>query len=250
MVKLFDRGVVSFGGVASLLAACASGSDMSGGSGDPSGAPAQSYTIVCAVTSCDSCRDDAADRYSECLRLCSDPYAPSGCFAQCPSIGDSSCSYACGANERCEQWRADLPWPGRDEHLLAECVQFMLGCSEVTQEYADTRCDKEARVKQPSFADVYACLNEHACDRDEAGGCRTLPEPGTTGTLLCQRATVCGAPCRPGDERSKGDEALMNSVEANLRPSIIEVARQCAAEETCSKFLACKEALDRLWYWI
>ena len=28
---------------------------------------------------------------------------PSGCFSQCPSIGESSCSYSCGANERCAE---------------------------------------------------------------------------------------------------------------------------------------------------
>lgn len=248
MFKLLVRGVVSFGTMATFLVACGSGSDMEAGPGELNGARAQSYAFTCAESSCDSCRDDASDRYSECLRLCSDPYAPSGCFSQCPSIGDSSCSYACGDHERCDEWKADLPLPERDETFFAACLQFGLTCTEAGEKFVRARCDQEARLQQPKFADEYTCTTQHACDRDGAARCRTPPEPGTIGTALCGRANACGDACRPGDEKYASDEEFINSLEGKLRPSLVDVAKQCVAESDCAKFAACKTALDYLWW--
>lgn len=248
MFKILGRGTASFVVKSALLVGCAGGSDERAGPGELNGARAQSYTLSCAESSCDSCRDDAADRYSDCLRLCSDPYAPSGCFSQCPSIGDSSCPHSCGANERCDEWKAELPLPERDEAFFAACSQFDLTCTEAEEKFVDARCDQEARLQQPQFAGEYACIVEHACDPDGAAHCRTRSEAGTIGTMLCGRAEACGQPCRPGDEEYKSDEEFINSFEGKLRPSLVEIAKQCVAEEECAKFAACKLALDDLWW--
>lgn len=248
MLKNFARTVASVRVAASFLVACGSGSGSDGGPGELNGARAQSYTLSCTESSCDSCRDDADDRYSECLRLCSDPYAPSDCFSQCPSIGDSSCPYACGANERCEEWKADLPLPERDESFFAACTQFGRTCTEAGEKFVDARCDQEARLQQPQFADEYACVTDHACDRDGAAHCRTTLKPGTMGTALCKRAKSCGEPCRPADEKYMSDEEFINSLEGKLRPSLVDVAMRCAAEKECAKFAACRKALDHLWW--
>lgn len=228
--------------------ACGGGSDMDGSPYELNGARSQSYTFSCSESSCDSCRNDAADRYSECLRLCRGPYAPSGCFSQCPSIGDSSCPYSCGVNERCDEWKADLPLPLRDEQFFAACSQFGIACTEAGEKFVDARCDQEARLQQPQFADEYTCTTEHACDRDGAANCRTRSAPGTIGTAICARAKSCGEPCRPADEMHMSDEEFINSFEGKLRPSLVEVVKQCVAENDCAKFAACRAALDDLWW--
>jgi hypothetical protein len=249
MLKSLVRGFMSFGTTVAFLAACGSASRTDAEAGEPNGARAQSYTFSCAESSCDSCRDDASDRYSECLRLCSSPYAPSGCFSQCPSIGDSSCSFACGDHERCDEWKADLPLPERDESFFSACLQRDLTCTEAGEKYARARCDQEARLQRPEFADEYTCTTQHDCDRDGAAHCLTRSEPGTIGTALCGRAKACGEPCRPGDEKYASDEEFINSLEGKLRPSLVDIANQCAAEKDCSKFAACNTALD-YWWWL
>ena len=248
MFKMFARAIGSLAGAVSILVACGSGSDQDAGPGELGGARAQSYTFSCIESSCDSCRADAADRYSECLRLCRGPYAPAGCFSQCPSIGDSSCPHSCGTNERCDEWQAELPLPERDESFFAACSRFGLACTEAGEKFVNARCDQEARLQQPGLAEEYTCTVEHACDRDGAAHCRTGSEAGTIGTALCGRAQTCGEPCRPGDEKYASDERFINSLEGRLRPSLVEVAKQCVAEQECAKFNACKKALDRLWW--
>lgn len=149
-IKLLSRGVVSLGTMAAFLAACGSGSGSGVGPGELNGARAQSYAFSCLESSCDSCRGDASDRYSECLRLCSSPYAPAGCLSQCPSIGDSSCSYACGDHERCDEWKADLPLPERDEGFFSACLQFGLTCTQASEEYVRARCDPNLPASTPA----------------------------------------------------------------------------------------------------
>ena len=238
--------LVAFAVSGIFLLACASGG--ANGAGELNGARAQSYTLTCAESSCDSCREAARDRYSECLELCSNPNAPAGCFSQCSSIGDSSCPYACGDNERCDDWQADLPLPERDEDFFVACTERGLACTKASQKYLDARCDQEARLQQPRFAKEYECALAHECDLDGAAHCLTHPEAGTIGTLICERAEACRNACRAGDDQTLSDEAFINSFEGKLRPSLVAIAKRCAAEQECDKFIACKSALDDLWW--
>jgi hypothetical protein len=245
MAQSVARHWLLFGILAGLLAACGSDSGEFRQAGEPDGGSVAAYTFTCAANSCDSCRDAAEDRYSECLRLCSMPFAPADCFSQCPSIGDTSCSHSCGENERCEEWKADLPLPERDEVFYESCRTWGSTCApDVEQKFVDAQCNYESRVKQPRFGDEYECATPQC---DQAASCFTQPAAGTLGTETCERAASCGVPCRPAQPGFSSDEDYMNSIEGSLRPSLASLARRCAKEETCAKFEACKEAFDYLW---
>lgn len=247
MFNKLARGAPLVGTLAWFLVACGAGS--SADPGELNGVRAQAYAFSCDKSSCDRCHDEASDLYSECLRLCAQPFAPADCFSTCGSVGDSSCGYSCGDNERCEEWTAELPLPERDEDFFAACSDWLRTCVEIDDEdYIYAACDEAARLAQPKFGKEYRCALSHACDPDGAAHCLTSPEPGTIGSELCARANACGQPCRPGDASHSSDEAYINSFQPKLRPSLVDIARQCVAEAECGKFLGCKAALDHLWW--
>lgn len=225
--------------LASMLFACSSGSHGQA-EGELNGESVQPYVKSCIWTSCESCRDAAESRYDECSRLCRSPYASSDCFSQCPSIGDSSCPYACGENERCEEWEATLPLPERDEGFYQACLGFGTTCTEAGQQYVDARCNYEARVLQPSFGDEFRCALDRGCEH--AAECfSALGQPGTLGIETCERSASCQLDCRLSDQE------YLNSVESALRPSLVALARRCNSEPTCAEFQACNDALNYLW---
>jgi len=243
MLPTIFRRLVIAGVAAASLVACDGGGDPAMGRG-PS---VTAYTFTCAESSCDRCQDQASDRYSECLRLCSSPYAPSNCYSQCGSIGDSSCPYSCGENERCEKWVAVLPKPERNEAHFQACTNFMYVCAGVSvREFVDAVCDAEARLEQPRLAEEYGCDADLRCP-PAAPECPASPGDGTLGTQTCQRAASCGAPCPVPSVGFPGRENFLNAKEGRLRTSLVQAARQCLAEATCENFNACNEALGYLW---
>jgi hypothetical protein len=227
-----------------LLAACGSGSSGAAG-GELNGDSVKPYTLTCTQSSCDSCRDDAEARYAECSSLCRSAFAPAGCFSQCPSIGDSSCPYDCGANERCDEWKANLPVPERDEDAYQACLAFNAACVDVEQKFIDAQCNYEARLMQPKHGAQFECALERGCDK--ASECFVVPAPGTLGSETCRRSAACGVPCRAAEAGFSSDEDYLNGVEGSLRPSLVALARRCVTEPTCAEFKACNESLEYLW---
>ncbi|HKY35336.1 MAG TPA: hypothetical protein VJN18_05315 [Polyangiaceae bacterium] len=225
--------------VATALMACGSDSD-GRAEGQLNGDSVQPYVKTCTWTSCESCRDAAESRYDQCSRLCRSPYASSDCFSQCPSIGDSSCPYACGENERCEEWEATLPLPDRDEGFYEACVGFNALCIKVDQKFEEALCNYQARLFQPRFGDEYRCVLERGCEG--AAECFSAAgPPGMLGTETCERSESCQLDCRPSDQE------YLNKVEDSLRPSLVDLARRCNSEPTCAEFEACNDALNYLW---
>jgi len=144
--------------LAAMLAACGS-SSTGPTAGELNGKSVHPYSFTCVESSCDSYRSAAESRYDECSRLCRSSFAAAGCFSQCPSIGDSSCPYDCGANERCDEWEASPPLPERDDDFYQACLAFGSSCVPGDQKYADARCNYEARTMQPrcSSSMAYCC---------------------------------------------------------------------------------------------
>jgi hypothetical protein len=139
-----------------------------------------------------------------------------------------------------------LPKPDRDEAYFVACKTFDSMCApDVGEKFSEAYCDAQARLEQPRFADDYKCITDQACHPTVA--CLTPSEPGTLGTETCRRAASCGKPCRPAQADYSSDEDYLNAMESRLRPSIVAVARQCIAEATCEKFIACNDALGYLW---
>jgi hypothetical protein len=139
-----------------------------------------------------------------------------------------------------------LPLPQRDEDLYQDCLAFGTTCTEAGQQYVDARCNFEARVMQPSFGEQYSCVLERGCEH--AQECFSPREqPGTLGTETCERSAACQVECRPGDGTYASDEAYLNSLEASLRPSLVDLTRRCVNEPTCAEFTACNDALWYLW---
>ena len=215
-------------GVFSLLWACSGGTEASRGAG-------AAYVKTCALTACQSCRDDVEASCSECHDLCRSPYADSSCFATCSSICSTTCR-SCSGSESCLEWEVKLPEPPLDQTLYDACLATRNACTP--GDYDQSYCNYFARTMKPSSVDRFNCMLSEGC---ESPDCQQLASVGTLGAEYCKRSTECGKPCSDDDLR------FLSSIESTLRPELERSLRQCMAEDTCSVFKACDAAHETLW---
>jgi hypothetical protein len=166
-----------------------------------------------------------------------DPYLTLACYDVC-ARHDCSCTDA--QRNVCDRWGYAFSLPAaRDEQLYQSCMRAFARDTACGEHTLTRECDVAARVEDVAQREVYACVEEAACNSGVTACLARVPS-GTLGREYCATRAACAdidpeAACEPGEAERLDAES------GRLRPEAIAAARTCL-DESCADVTACMES--------
>ncbi len=186
---------------------------------------------ACVQTWCEECTSSTDSDCSSCWDTCDtiDPSFAAECASACGDIctPSSACDDMC-QNDSCEQTGFKLALPDKSDAKLKQACeadsQHVLDCN-----YIPPDCDAISRAMIPAEASFYECDKGKSCGDMSCPDAE--PPSGRTIDYLCK---ACKDQTQCTDEKP-----FLESVEANLVPSMQDALYSCLYQSSCSDAWDC-----------
>jgi len=187
---------------------------------------------ACIQTWCEECTSRTDSDCSSCWDTCYtiDPSFAAECASTCGDICTSSsvCDDVC-QNDSCEQTGFELTLPDTSDAKLKQACeadqQYVQDCN-----YVPPDCDAISRAMIPEEVSFYECENGRSCGDPACPDAE--PPQSETIDYLCKA-------CKDKVQCSRDNKAFLESIDANLVPSMRDALYSCLKQSTCADAWEC-----------